>query len=71
MAVAVKISAKKSAFRWRTGSRRLHLQYQHKPEPPPRARYEGCCRRGKPSCNQRDRAKDKDRKQTKAPLAAL
>ncbi|ABX70535.1 hypothetical protein STM14_5129 [Salmonella enterica subsp. enterica serovar Typhimurium str. 14028S] len=42
MAVAVKISAKKSAFRWRTGRRRLHLQYQHKPEPPPRARYEGC-----------------------------
>ncbi|ECB6721961.1 hypothetical protein E0Y07_18110 [Salmonella enterica subsp. enterica serovar Bredeney] len=41
MAVAVKISAKKSAFRWRTGRRRLHLQYQHKPEPPPRARYEG------------------------------
>lgn len=53
---------------WRIFGGGIKLKYQRKPEPPPRARMRCVEVGGNPPVNQRDREKDKDRKQTKAPL---
>lgn len=64
---AGKISAKKPPIDWQLSWGDLQLLYQHRPEPPLRARLRGVDVGGNPPVNQRDRVKDKDRNQTKAP----